>query len=312
MRPVTLSLLPLREKVAAKQPDEGSLKPLRSSKPPAGQTGATPHPTSFGRHLLPQGEKGRGGLAALFLTLTRATAAHASPPPSAPPQPTTDPTHIDPAWEKVGIKAPPSAIPKKPPIPPEHTAAMLADYPTAARAAGVEGKAAIECTSMLHGAPDQCVVISEKPYGQGFGKAALALAKRAPQNPALPILPEKKPKWRIDFEFKLKPTPAITPDVIAGLRVPPRWDKTAESDDILYAYPTAAKDARTDGFVVLFCTVAEGGHMKDCIAKATPTRSSFEAAGLKLAPKFVLQTKTDDGAPTAGTTITIPILFALP
>jgi TonB family protein len=247
-----------------------------------------------------------------ILALTLATFAHAASPSSDPRQPATDPTRIDPAWEKAGIKAPPGAAPKPAPIPPAHTAAMLADYPAAARAAGVEGKAAIECSQMLHGAPDQCAVIEEKPYGQGFGQAALALAKRAPQNPALPILPEKKQKWRIDFDFKLKPAPAITPDVLGALHVPPRWDKTAESDDILYAYPTAAKDSRTDGFAVLFCTVAPNGHMKDCIAKATPTRSSFEAAALKLAPKFVLQTKTDDGSTTAGATITIPILFVLP
>jgi TonB family protein len=234
---------------------------------------------------------------------TRTTAAPVSP---------ADPTRIDPAWEKAGIKAPPSAAPKPAPIPPEHTAAMLADYPAAARAAGIEGKASLECARMLHGAPDACVVVSEKPYRQGFGAAALALARRAPQTPTLPILPQKKPRWRIDFEFKLKPTPAITPDVLAPLHVPPRWDKTAESDDILDAYPTAARDSRTDGFVVLFCTVMADGHMKDCIAKSNTSRSGFERAALKLAPLFVLQTRTDDGSPTAGTTITIPILFTLP
>jgi hypothetical protein len=42
-------LLPLREKVSAKLTDEGSRRRLRF----------TPHPTPFGGHLLPQGEKER-------------------------------------------------------------------------------------------------------------------------------------------------------------------------------------------------------------------------------------------------------------
>ncbi len=222
------------------------------------------------------------------------------------------PAAADPAWETAGIKPPPNAAPKPAPIPPEHAAAMLADYPPAARAAGIEGKASLDCARMVHGAPDACVVVFEQPRGQGFGAAALALARRAPRNPALPVLPEKNPAWRIDFKFKLKPAPAITPDVLAPLHVPPRWEKTADSQQILDAYPTAARDSRTEGFVVLFCAVAADGGMTDCIAKTNVSRSGFEKAALKLAPLFRLQTHTDDGEPTAGTTITIPILFAMP
>jgi len=47
-------LLPLREKVSAQPTDEGSRRPFRRaqlSRP------STPHPTAFGGHLLPQGEK---------------------------------------------------------------------------------------------------------------------------------------------------------------------------------------------------------------------------------------------------------------
>ena len=48
-------LLPLREKVSAKPTDEGSMKDAAAYG--GGQVSATPHPTSFGGHLLPQGEK---------------------------------------------------------------------------------------------------------------------------------------------------------------------------------------------------------------------------------------------------------------
>jgi hypothetical protein len=250
---------------------------------------------------------------ALAACLTLVAGAAPAAPAAAASRPTTaPPTTVDPAWEKAGIKAPAEAAAKVVPIPPEHTAVMMADYPAAARAAGVEGKAGIDCALMTHGAPDQCEVVSEQPRGQGFGAAALILARKRPQDPALPVLPQKKPIWHIDFTFKLKPTPAITPDVFGGLHVPPKWDKSAESDAILEAYPTTARGSRTDGFVVLFCTVLPNGHMTACIPKAIPHRFGFERAAVKLAPLFVLQTMTDDGFPTAATTITIPILFSLP
>jgi TonB family protein len=215
-----------------------------------------------------------------------------------------------PDLDKAGIKPPPQAAAK--PIPPEHTAAMLADYPPAARAAGIEGKASLECARVAHGAPDGCKVVAEKPAGRGFGEAALALARRAPRSPALAVVEEKDPVWRIDFAFSLKPAPAVTPDVFGGVHVPPKFEHSPTDEQILAAYPIGAMDSRTDGFVVLFCSVAADGHMSGCIARANPSRYGFEAAGLKLAPFFGVQTTTDDGSPTAGTTITIPILFALP
>jgi ATP-dependent Lhr-like helicase len=57
------SLLPLREKVSAKPTDEGPTGGTdRAAARPAGRrASSTPHPTSFGGHLLPQGEKDRLG-----------------------------------------------------------------------------------------------------------------------------------------------------------------------------------------------------------------------------------------------------------
>ncbi len=201
--------------------------------------------------------------------------------------------------------------PAPPPIPAAHTAAMLADYPAAARAAGTEGKAMIDCARITQGAPDACKVVSEDPRGQGFGAAALALAARAPRHADRPSLDEKPP-WRLDFAFKLKPEPAITPDVIEGPHVAPHVEKHPSDDEMLEAYPLVARQTGVPGLVVLLCTITADGHLTACQAKATPTRFGFEKAALKLAPKFQVRAVTDDGAPTAGTTMTIPIYFALP
>jgi TonB family protein len=188
---------------------------------------------------------------------------------------------------------------------------MLADYPAAARAAGVEGAASIACSRIAEGAPDACTVIAESPLGQGFGAAALRLAARAPRHPERPSL-EQKPPWRLDFKFKLKPEPAITPDVIAGPHVSPHIEKHPTDDALLDAYPLVARQTGIPGLVILVCVITADGHMSKCDAKATPTRFGFERAALSLAGTFQVRPYTDDGAPTVGTTIAIPIYFALP
>jgi TonB family protein len=197
-----------------------------------------------------------------------------------------------------------------PPVPPEHTAAMLAHYPPAARAAGIEGTASLACSRITRGAPDACKVVGESPPGQGFGAAALALARLNPQRPDRPSRDEKPP-WALTFAFKLKP-PAITPDVIAGVHPQPRMLKRPTDFQMLDAYPWSARDASVIGFVLMVCTIGGDGGMTGCVAKANPSRYGFERAAIKLSRFFQAQTVTDDGAPTAGNSILIPILFALP
>jgi TonB family protein len=205
--------------------------------------------------------------------------------------------------------SPPSS-PPAPPIPPDHAAAMLAHYPAAARAAGVGGKAMISCARITHGAPDACKVTDEQPEHWGFGAAALTLAALDAPRPAAPSRAEDPP-WLITFTFSPKP-PSITPDVLAPLHPPPRMVAHPSDQQMLAVYPYAARDTATEGFVIMLCAIAADGRMKDCIAHANPSREGFEAAALKLAPDFRAATTTDDGAPTVGTTITIPILFAEP
>jgi protein TonB len=240
-----------------------------------------------------------------------------SAPPQAAPPKAAAPSAIDRAAEAAlqpgahGPVPPPKAPPQPAaPIPPEHTDAMLAHYPPAARAAGIEGSATLACARIIRGAPDACKVASESPRGQGFGDAALALVKLNPQRPDGPSLDEKPP-WTLTFAFKLKP-PAITPDVIAGAHPQPKMLKHPNDNQMLEAYPYAAREASVIGFVLMVCTIAGDGAMSGCVAHANPSRYGFERAAIKLSPFFQAQTVTDDGAPTAGSSILIPILFALP
>src|ERR1022692_4290605 len=76
---------------------------------------------------------------------------------------------------------PPPTIPAKPtpaPMATQSPDAMLAFYPAAARAAGLEGAAVIHCVRNEHLALKGCALVSETPAGHGFGAAALAMAAR--------------------------------------------------------------------------------------------------------------------------------------
>ncbi|MET0181828.1 MAG: TonB family protein [Caulobacterales bacterium] len=61
---------------------------------------------------------------------------------------------------------------------------LSAAYPAAARRAGIEGRVRLGCTIRNDLGPD-CVVVSETPMGQGFGDAALRIARNYRANPQL-------------------------------------------------------------------------------------------------------------------------------
>lgn len=75
-------------------------------------------------------------------------------------------------------------------------------YPAAAREAGREGRATIECGVAESGSLTNCRIVSEEPEGDGFGPAALAMA----------------------WQFKMKPKTVAGQPVAGGVvRIPVRF-----------------------------------------------------------------------------------------
>jgi TonB family protein len=78
-------------------------------------------------------------------------------------------------------------------------------------------------------------------------------------------------------------------------------------------YPTYALDNGAPGIAVIGCRVAADGTLTACVVEQQkPARYAFGDAGLKLVSLFRMTTKDQDGRPTAGAGVRIPVLFEIP
>ncbi len=76
------------------------------------------------------------------------------------------------------------------------------------------------------------------------------------------------------------------------------------------AYPRAALSKRINGTATLNCRVTAEGRLTDCeIASEAPDGYGFGRAALSVAPLFEMRPGMVDGAPVAGFSVSIPIVF---
>jgi len=205
--------------------------------------------------------------------------------------------------------------------PPAHAAApapaaqpdpVLAFYPAAARAAGVEGQATIRCSRDEHLALVGCSLVSETPTGQGFGAAALAMAAQSPDNPKVD-LPELKTEASADtlLRFSLHP-PGITPDItlMAHTMSPPKILTKPTPAQIQAAYPVRALSDQVEGGAVMVCAVTDKGELQACrLDREEPSGYGFGQAALDLAVDFKLTPAQIDGEVVSGAAVHINVPF---
>jgi TonB family protein len=215
------------------------------------------------------------------------------------------------------LAAPALAAPAAAPAPAAQPAMSAADqvlafYPPAAKAAGVEGSAVIRCGHDEHLAVKDCVLVSEAPAGQGFGAAALAMAARAPDNPKLNFPDEPaKPPQEVEIRFTLKP-PAISPDVtrMAHTIGQPALITKPTVAQIQAAYPARALDNQIEGDALMDCVVMANGKLTGCrIAGESPTGFGFGQAALDLAADYELKPRYIDGEPNSGAQVRLGVRF---
>ena len=180
--------------------------------------------------------------------------------------------------------------------------ASLAFYPAAARAAGVEGEATLSCARDAHLALRDCALVFERPSGQGFGAAALAMAARSPDNLALNVTDAALLAARpITVRFRLRP-PSIDPDLTEMAHVVKRPQITQQPTPFrvgLY-YPERAMKAGVSGSGSVHCHVSRQGELVDCaVLSETPAGDDFGAAATEVAEReYKMSPLLLDGKPT--------------
>lgn len=98
-------------------------------------------------------------------------------------------------------------------------------------------------------------------------------------------------------------------DVQARDLKPPVWISRLSEEDILNAWPAAARAARVTGKVKLECLITAKGAVEDCrVVSEDPPGQGFGAAALGLTPLFVFTPAIRAGAPVAAQGV-LPIDF---
>lgn len=221
--------------------------------------------------------------------LVAASAAHAQTDAPAAPPPASAPAHVT------------------------LTDPVLAFYPPAAHAAGVEGQAVIHCRRDEHLALAGCTLVSEDPAGQGFGAAALAMAAKSPPNPKLLLKDAAaEPAADTTIKFTLRP-PFVSPDVTRMAHIVKSASIVSKPTNaqVQAAYPPRALDNQIQGGAVIECVVMISGKLAEChVYDEQPTGYGFGQAALDLAGDFQLKPRLIDGEAVGGAPVRIGVAFS--
>jgi TonB family protein len=191
---------------------------------------------------------------------------------------------------------------------------MEAAYPAKAKAAGGgRGFATLECVARADGTLRHCTVESEEPRGMGFGGAAKSLADRFVVTPPTGQA-DMLNGARVRAPFQFDPPGSGAGDLGgAGLKLP-AFSAMPDAARMAALYPAAARAAGVkEGRAAVECLVQPGGALGGCsVASETPAGLGFGEAALALAGSFALTPWTEDGKPTAGARIRVPLRYVDP
>lgn len=187
-------------------------------------------------------------------------------------------------------------------------AEVVAAYPEKARVKGVGGHVALNCMLKADGHLQYCHKTSALPEGMGFDAAAKELAHRF----VAPLLMEGKTTkgmmTQIAFAFTPAMLTASEPEIGK-----PHWIATPTGEQMYSILPpNRAKSAATTVRVRLSCRVVAGGKVDDCkIVSEDPAGEGFGASALAVSKYFELSIWSQDGLPTVGGRVLVPIRYEL-
>jgi len=188
-------------------------------------------------------------------------------------------------------------------------AEVLAAYPAKARAEKVGGTAALDCKIQKDGHVANCRTLKETPKGYGFLGAAKALAPLfvtpTTDNAGTSIAGSRA---HLTATFAAAALETTTP--VIGK---PKWTAVPAINDLAAVVPAEARKAKVyKARVMMSCNVVTDGAVDGCaVLSEDPAALGYGAAAQKLSPYFRLAVWTDEGLPTVGGSVTIPLRFDL-
>jgi TonB family protein len=187
---------------------------------------------------------------------------------------------------------------------------VISAYPAKARERAVGGHAVLNCRFDGGGHLTRCETVSEDPDGLGLASAAKALSRlfAAPRT-----LADGAPLDGVYTQVAFTFDPAMLKggEPIVGK---PRWVRLPEVSSVEASYPKAAIDANiTTGRATLSCRVGPAGKLEDCrVTRQEPAGYGFDAAALALSRDFLVSIWTNEGLPTIGGRVGVPLRYELP
>jgi TonB family protein len=179
---------------------------------------------------------------------------------------------------------------------------VAAAWPAKARAAGTAGMANLSCTIGHDGRPRDCAVLGEEPSGQGFGFAARKLAEK------LRVAQGGSTGAEVRIPVTFDPALlAARPLTITR----PAWTELPAPADFQASFPQTANGVN-EVRVALVCQAGAGGVLSACdIVREEPAGLGYGQGALALAPKFRVGPWSQDGLPTIGAKVRVPIRYQL-
>lgn len=191
--------------------------------------------------------------------------------------------------------------------------AMLAAYPAAARLAHAGGRVVLSCAVTAQGGLEECRVLSQSPEGQGFGTAALTLARGFRMRTELADgSPAEGRRISVPIRFVLPEPPDIFPH-----REPVFHEARngyAELGPAGPYFPDRAARNLVSGSAVIQCRAAADGRLTECIPVSdTPKDWGFDYAALAMAKRGWLTAapRLENGQPVDGETVRIQVPFQM-
>lgn len=173
---------------------------------------------------------------------------------------------------------------------------------------GANGKTIIACKINVRGVLYACTVEMEKPAGQGFGAAAIALTPQFLFKPATLNGTPVESDVKIPINFS---SPGGAPLPGQKFLSKPVWAEAPSREAMAQAYPAKARTERTSGLATLTCTFNKDGVPRWCeTIREEPRGAGFGRAAQSLVNQFKGPTTLSDGKSTRGIGTQVVFSFA--